>query len=142
MATINVDFEVYKELTSRRASEATSYNDVIRELLGLPPNPMQPQESEAHTEPLTVPISSDWKARGVTFPEGTELRLTYKGKTSQGRVDSGAFVMGAKEFATVEELAESITGGNPQDWIFWSRRDPGESSWTEMKAFRAKAPVE
>ena len=34
MARIDVDFEVFKELTVRRASESVTYNDVIRELLG------------------------------------------------------------------------------------------------------------
>lgn len=35
MATIEVDFEVYKELTVRRESESMTENDVIRLLLGL-----------------------------------------------------------------------------------------------------------
>ena len=35
MATIEVDFEVFKELTVRRESESMTENDVIRLLLGL-----------------------------------------------------------------------------------------------------------
>jgi hypothetical protein len=35
VAQIGVDFEVFKELTARRASESVTYNDVIRELLGV-----------------------------------------------------------------------------------------------------------
>jgi len=36
MATIDVDFEVFKALTLRRRCEEMTENDVIRELLGLP----------------------------------------------------------------------------------------------------------
>lgn len=35
MMTIDIDFDVFKELTRRRSSEEVTYNDVIRELLGL-----------------------------------------------------------------------------------------------------------
>jgi hypothetical protein len=34
VAVIEVDFEVFKELTNRRAAESVTYNDVIRDLLG------------------------------------------------------------------------------------------------------------
>jgi predicted CopG family antitoxin len=36
---IDIDFEVFKELTSLRDSESDSYNAVIRRLLGLPSSP-------------------------------------------------------------------------------------------------------
>lgn len=35
MATIDVDFEVYKALTIRRETEEMTYNDVLRHLLSL-----------------------------------------------------------------------------------------------------------
>jgi hypothetical protein len=140
MASIDVDFDVYRELTSRRTSEAISYNDVLRELLGLPPKAFAPDKQE--TRPTAPPVSGDWKARGGIFAEGTEIRLTHKGVVYQGRVDKGAFVMKGKTFATVEELAGEITQGNPKEWIFWSQRKPGESNWTELKAFRSEMPEE
>lgn len=37
MAGMEVDFEVYKALRMYREIETTTYNDVLRELLGLPP---------------------------------------------------------------------------------------------------------
>ena len=36
MPTIEIDFETFKHLTMRRNSEDHSYNEVVRELLGLP----------------------------------------------------------------------------------------------------------
>ena len=69
MAQIDVDFEVFKELTARRASESVTCNDVIRELLGL--------KNAAATTPKQ---NGAWVYRGVQFPDGTQLRATYKGK--------------------------------------------------------------
>jgi hypothetical protein len=134
MASIDVDFDVHRELTARRTSEAISYNDVLRDLLGLPPKHWEPEKTASR------PTSQGWKARGGTFAEGTEIRLTHKGEVRQGRVEKGAFLMQGKVFDSVEDLAEEITHGNRHDWIFWSQRKPGESSWTDLKAFRAEDP--
>jgi hypothetical protein len=35
MVALDVDFDVFKALTNRRATEAVTYNDVLREILGL-----------------------------------------------------------------------------------------------------------
>jgi hypothetical protein len=73
VAQIDVDFEVFKELTARRASEGLTY--VIRELLGL--------KNAALT---TIPKPNDaWTYKGVQFPDGTQLRATYKGKHTPWR---------------------------------------------------------
>ncbi len=134
MASIDVDFDVYRELTSRRTSEEVSYNDVLRQLLGLPPKSFDPQAAKSQAP------TSDWKAGGLTFAEFTEIKLTHKGTVHQGRVEKGAFVLKGKSYPALEELVNEITQGNPQDWIFWSQRKPGESTWTELKAFRVKTP--
>lgn len=39
MHTIDIDFDVYKALTMRREKEEMSYNDVLRQMLGLAPVP-------------------------------------------------------------------------------------------------------
>ncbi len=38
MPSIDIDFDIYKELTSLRETEDVTYNDVIRELLELKSN--------------------------------------------------------------------------------------------------------
>jgi len=38
MAAIEIDFDVFKELTQRRRDESVTYNDVIRALLGWQPH--------------------------------------------------------------------------------------------------------
>jgi negative regulator of replication initiation len=45
MQTIQIDFDVYKALTVRRSSEDVTYNDVLREMLGLEPGKKNPSSS-------------------------------------------------------------------------------------------------
>ena len=68
MRTIEIDFEVYKELVALRDSEEVTYNDVLRKLLKLPKK--APQDSQGN--------GRSWIADGVELPHGTELRRFYK----------------------------------------------------------------
>ncbi len=79
-----VDFEVFKELTIRRATETMTYNDVLRELLGLPPRKVQ------------VASNGAWEYRGVRFPNGTDFRAKYKGQTYAAKVESGRLMLDEK----------------------------------------------
>ena len=88
MYPIEVDFEVYKQLTVRRTTEDISYNDVIRELLGLK------QPAKPNSPPPSGPEGQDdWVTKGVRFPVGTEFRAIYKGQTHTARVDAGALAL-------------------------------------------------
>lgn len=86
MTNIEIDFDVFKALILRRSTEDISYNDVLRELLGLSPqkNPVPSEQVSGH---------GDWVTKGVPFPSGTEFRATYKGQTYYGKVESGRLVV-------------------------------------------------
>lgn len=131
MMTIEIDFEVFKELTARRASENVTYNDVLRELLRL--------ESKGPVSPQ-APIGQNgvgWFTKGVKFPEGTEFRATYKGQAYHGRVESGTLVLeDGKRYGSPSSAAVSITGTPTNGWTFWQCRFPGKASWQMIKALR------
>lgn len=129
MKTIEVDFDVYKALTLRRATEAVTENDVLRELLGLSPK----RQSDTTT---SAPAPSDWVTKGIRFPSGTEFRANYKGKTYLGRVDSGALVLNGKRFDSPSAAAVSITHNPVNGWHFWQCRLPGQASWQMIKMLR------
>lgn len=57
MHAVEVDFDVYKQLTVRRTTEDVSYNDVIRELLGLG------QSKPSAAKEATGPSPGDWVAK-------------------------------------------------------------------------------
>jgi hypothetical protein len=126
---IEIDFEVYKELTRRRATEDMSYNDVLREVLKMNPlnNPL----------PLKQISGNDgWLTKGVHFPNGTEFRATYKNQTYYGKVESGALIVDNNRFNSPSAAAVKITGNPVNGWIFWECRIPGESSWKIIKSRR------
>ena len=76
MRTIEVDFDVYKALTSRRPTEDVSENEVLRDILGL-----SPKRQRAASTVATSSDANDWIVKGVRFPVGTEFRASYKGQT-------------------------------------------------------------
>ncbi len=119
MATVEVDFDVFKELTVRRKTEATTYNDVIRELLGLPP--------VGRTSP--PPNGAGWLQKGVTFPDGTMFRAVYKGATHIGEVKNGRLELNGKPVTSLSEAANLVTGTTVNGWRFWHCRLPNSASY-------------
>jgi hypothetical protein len=122
------DFDVFKALTLRRPSEAVSYNDVLRDLLGLGP------DSDPAT--LTDSQKGDWVVKGVRIPAGSEFRATYKGKTVLARVEQGALLVNGRSFNSPSAAAVSITGNPVNGWTFWECRLSGEGTWRMLKMLR------
>lgn len=127
MATIDVDFEVYKALTNRRETETTTYNDVIRQLLQLP---------AAKTKAM-VQLGQGWVQKGVSFPNGTEFRATYKGKTYLAHVADNQMMLNGKAQKSLSEAATSITNNSVNGWRFWECRFPGGMEWRVADAIKA-----
>jgi hypothetical protein len=129
MQTIEIDFEVFKALTARRATEATTYNDVLRELLGLDSPPAQ-HRADSQT-------STGLVRKGVQFPDGTSFRATYGGAMHFGAVEGGELVVNGVRTKSPSEAARVITGNNVNGWAFWECRFPGETRWRSIKSLRA-----
>ena len=130
MATIEVDFEVFKELTVRRESESMTENDVIRLLLGLDD---QASETTAGNETTG---GNPWVCKGVAFPHGTEFRATYKGQMYTELVAEGALVVQGKRFTSPSSAAVSITGNPVNGWRFWECLLPGKKHWKVIAELR------
>lgn len=86
MMTIEVDFEVWKTLTSLRQRQEESYNDVLRRLLKLG---YSPASSTAGGGSEPEDDRTAWVVKGVVFPVGTEFRFQYKGRMYRGAVREG-----------------------------------------------------
>lgn len=130
MQTIEVDFDVYKQLTVRRATEQVTYNDVIRVLLGI--------KAEGGSRPSQPDGMStkDWVTKGVRFPVGTEFRSEYKGNLITAKVDAGALMLNGKSYDSASAAAMAVTDSQVNGWIFWECRLPGESKWKQIKMLR------
>tara|TARA_R110001599_G_scaffold95594_4_gene247908 strand:- start:1076 stop:1471 length:396 start_codon:yes stop_codon:yes gene_type:complete len=130
MAAIEVDFEVFKELTVRRTSESMTENDVIRSLLGLDdaaPNPAALKKNSG---------GNPWVCKGVVFPHGTEFHATYKGQLYSGVVAEGALVVQGKRFTSPSSAAVAITGNPVNGWRFWECLLPGKKQWKVIAELR------
>ena len=126
MQTIQIDFDVYKVLTTKRKSESESYNDVLRQMLGLP----------FQSKHLLNGPSRAWIIKGVTFPEGTQFRANYKGKVYHAKIEGGQFMMDGRRFDSPSQAAVYITKNSVNGWIFWEACLPGEATWKLLKSFR------
>lgn len=133
--TIEVDFDVYKAVFTRRSHESMTENDVLRDLLGLPPkqatDPVEPQSGSLESTSPT-----DWVVKGTRFPASTEFRSTYKGRTYSGRVHDGALVIDGKSFDSPSAAAVAITSNPVNGWRFWECRLPGKSTWQLIDSLR------
>lgn len=131
MTNIDIDFDVFKALTAKRSSESTSYNDVLRDILGLgkPKQPLPPTPLNG-----TV-VGGDWVTKGVRFPAGTEFRANHKGQTHLAKVENGALLLDGQRFDTPSSAAMFITKNSVNGWTFWECRLPNKS-WQLITALR------
>lgn len=141
MASIDVDFDVYKALTVLRQSENDTYNDVVRRLLASTESVLKGAAPKAA---ISLPLPSvsasattstnAWHTKGVIFPPGTEFRGSYKGKLHFGKVESGALVVNGKRYHSPSAAAVAITGTSVNGRLFWEFKRPGSDHWQSIKA--------
>jgi len=127
---IEIDVDVYRFLESRRTSFAQTHNDILREVVGLPP--VRPSPSNGGSE------GSDqgaWLWKGVTLPNGTKLRMTYNGQTHTGEVAQGTWHVGGAIYRTPSAAAGGVARsktGTPvalNGWIYWEVKKPNTDQW-------------
>lgn len=135
MRTIEVDFDVFKELTLRRPNERVTENDVLRQLLGLP----AASDLSGQSAGIPHPARGEWVSKGVRFPPGTEFRAVYKGQTHLAKVENGGLVLNGKRFGSPSAAAYAITKSPTNGWKFWECRLPGQARWQIITALRGQS---
>lgn len=125
MTSIDIDFEVYKALTIRRATEAVTYNAVLRDVLGLEQSTAQPQTDVG-----------GWTWKGVTLPNGTELRAEYKGTAHTAKIEGGQWMQDGESRTSPSAAAHAITESGINGWWFWSVKRPGDLAWVPLAKLR------
>ncbi|HEX5258435.1 MAG TPA: hypothetical protein VFW35_06605 [Sphingomicrobium sp.] len=126
---IDIDFDVYKALTALRRSEDHSYNDVLRELLGLPVG--------TSSEPQLTGIggAAGRLLGGRYLSNGTELRATYKGRLYNASIRGGELVDEAGTMHTsASAAARSITKNTVNGLAFWEAKRPGDIHFQKLLA--------
>lgn len=140
---IDVDLDVFKALTAQIQAEGQVHNDVLRDVLNLDP----PVESEIPDTPISFlshAISSSMYAgqlysRGLTLPNGTELRARYKRQQYSAQIADGKwFNLDGLEFTSPSAAASAITGTTVNGWRFWEAKRPGDRGWRRLDILNAK----
>jgi hypothetical protein len=132
MPQIDIDFDVFKELTNRRPTEAVTCNDVIRELLKLPKAAMSAKPTANGSKP--------WIVSDTSFPAGSEFMADYKSKTYSGIAKHGKLELSdGTKFTTPSAAAMHVTGSNVNGWRFWKCKLPGASQFVLIERLRGKA---
>jgi len=129
--SIEIDFEVYKELTARRDSPEKTENDVIRELLGL-----EKKQDDANESAKSVESGQPWICKGVQFPHNTKFRADYKGQVYYAEVQNGALVYEGDRYKSPSGVARVITGNSVNGWRFWECKFPGKTRWRSINSLR------
>lgn len=135
MQTIEIDFDVFKALTTLRATEATTYNDVLRQVLQLGPSAAAAPQTSSSPEPSAI---GGWTTKGVHFPVGTEFRASYKGELHFGKVVDGGIVVNGVKSTSPSDAARVITHNSVNGWKFWECRLPGTSVWRTLQALQGR----
>ena len=130
--TIEIDFDVFKELTMRRKTPEMTNNEVVREALGLDPT----SRRVGSLNGIERSDGRPWVSKGVVFPHGTEFRATYKGQVYRAKVEEGALMYDGKRFTSPSPAAMAITGTQINGWPFWECKMPGSQRWTPIARLR------
>lgn len=133
MALVEVDFDVFKAITARRDTEQVSENDVLRELLGLPPARRAALDASLSESPSVAPA---WAYKAVRFPIGTDLRARYQGRYVAASIQSDGIHVNGKVANSPSQAANFVTGNNVNGWTFWEARFPGQTQWRSIQGLR------
>lgn len=128
MRSIEIDFDVYKELTARRKTENVTYNDVLRTLLRMGPIEELEEAPAESKSPLIV--------QGVRFEHGQRFRAKHKGQTYNAEIDDGFLVYDGKRYTSPSMAGIAVTGYNINGWRFWECYVESENKWIKIDRLR------
>jgi hypothetical protein len=147
MYKITVDFEVWKTLTSKRLVEGHTYNDVIRELLGLDsvvegPDQIELLYGDFASNSVTEAAlgfgnlensTAGFPARGIFLPNGTVIKATYKQQQYIAEIVDGKWLdTEGKSHSSPSSAAKHVTGTSVNGLRFWSVKRPSDASWHRL----------
>ena len=140
MPQIEIDFDVWKQLTAMRLNERHSYNDVLRSLLALEsiqePESQLAQFADAMPSGFIAPTNGFY-SRGVFLPDGTTLRAIYRGKPHYAKIENGQWVdENGKSQSSPSAAASAITGNNVNGLRFWWAQLPDQVAWVQLDGFK------
>ena len=141
---IDIDIEVHRHIEQHRTSFSQTQNDILRELFMLS-TPSAAAVGGGRQEDAPAAVTGDWSWKGVTLPAGTELRMTYNGRTHTGVVSGGAWQIAGATYTSPSSAADALARSRDgkrvslNGWILWEARRPNTRTWTRLDDLRPAA---
>lgn len=137
--SVDIDFDVHKRIELARESFSETPNAVLRRLLGL-------DASRAGQQGISPAAMRAWSGKGVLLPHGTRLRMDYNGRTHEGEIADGSWLVEGARYSSPSAAAGGV--GRTKDgkrtnldgWIYWWVLPPGEENWVKLSDIRRKEP--
>lgn len=137
--SVDIDFDVHKRIELARESFSETPNAVLRRLLGLDaPQPVQ--------QVIGASAVRAWSGKGVQLPHGTRVRMDYNGRTHEGEIIDGSWLVEGVRYSSPSAAAGGTArtkGGkrtNLDGWIYWWALMPGEETWVKLSEMRSDEP--
>ena len=129
---IDIDFDVFKELTARRQYEGHSYNEVLRDLLGLKPTLGRAITDSFH-KGLHAAEQKPFVLRDGELPSGTRLRAIYKRREYTSQIRDGRWIdENGEEHSSPSAAAKAVTQTNVNGLRFWHAMRPNDHDWRRL----------
>ena len=79
-----------------------------------------------------------WTAKGATLPARTRLRMSYNGKSFNGVIESGTWLVNGARYVSPSAAASALAGVSLNGWIYWEAQLPGTDRWQSISKFRSE----
>jgi hypothetical protein len=129
--TIEIDFDVHKQIEAERRSFEDPPNAALRRLLRLP----EKKDEEGST-------GRSWASDGAVLPHGTKVRMSYGGKLIGGEIIDGNWICDGQMFDTPSAAASAMAltkdgqSTSLNGWNYWEAKLPGSAEWVPISNLR------
>lgn len=141
---IDIDIEVHRHIEQHRTSFSQTPNDILRELFGLSAGTVDSLTKAGEGDRPSA-VTGDWSWKGVTLPAGTELRMTYNGRTHTGIVSGGAWQISGATYTSPSSAADALARSRDgkrvslNGWTLWEAKRPDTRAWVRLDELRPAA---
>jgi hypothetical protein len=142
LRSIDIDIDVHRHIEANRTSFRQTPNDILRALFGLTVTAASGKRKSPGKAATAVPAAGDWSWKGVALPAGTELRMTYNGRTHTGVIAGGAWEISGANYSSPSSAATALArsrDGAPvtlNGWTLWEVKKPASDKWVLLDSLR------
>ena len=142
--TIEIDWQVRQVIEAERRGFDDPPNAALRRLLGIDSPELCAADASASPQVHLRDGSASWNWKGVTLPEGTELRVAYSEVRASGRVAGGLLTFGGEGFkspspavmAVVARRRGTSSAPSINGWQYLQVLLPGENRFKPLSQLR------